>query len=160
MTKVLVDDTNLTNIANAIRGKAGGSTRYKPSEMATAITNIPSGGGSGATMIETSSVSATTLTFNNSSTYSHYAIFAVSNTGYSAQSQSYGIYSYARLDDNKFRALYYMSYGGAKFNFTMNNSEDEVKRSGNNFNINSTYSGLGLGLITNSSQVKYVGFFW
>lgn len=44
MTKVVVTDTNLTNIANAIRTKGGTSELIKPSEMATAITNLPSGG--------------------------------------------------------------------------------------------------------------------
>ena len=46
MAKVLVTDTNLTNIANAIRGKNGTQTTYTPAEMAAAITAIPSGGGS------------------------------------------------------------------------------------------------------------------
>lgn len=45
MAKVLVNDSNLTNIANAIRGKNGETTTYKPSEMAAAISAI-SGGGS------------------------------------------------------------------------------------------------------------------
>lgn len=40
MTKVLVTDTNLENIANAIRNKTGGSDTYKPSQMATAINNL------------------------------------------------------------------------------------------------------------------------
>lgn len=44
MPKVLVSDKNLTNIANAIREKNGETTTYKPSEMATAIQNISSGG--------------------------------------------------------------------------------------------------------------------
>lgn len=46
MANVIVNDTNLTNIANAIRSKNGTQTTYLPSEMATAIANIPSGGGS------------------------------------------------------------------------------------------------------------------
>lgn len=44
MPKVLVNDENLTNIANAIREKNGETTTYKPSEMASAIQNISSGG--------------------------------------------------------------------------------------------------------------------
>ena len=44
MAKVLVTDTSLTNIANAIRGKNSTSTTYKPAEMAAAIANLPSGG--------------------------------------------------------------------------------------------------------------------
>ena len=45
MPKVLVNDENLTNIANAIREKNGETTTYKPGDMATAIQNISSGGG-------------------------------------------------------------------------------------------------------------------
>ena len=47
MANVVIDDINLTNIANAIRNKNGLSTTYTPSEMATAITTLPIGGGSG-----------------------------------------------------------------------------------------------------------------
>lgn len=46
MAKVLVNENNLTNIANAIRGKNGSTNTYKPSEMAAAITAISGGGGS------------------------------------------------------------------------------------------------------------------
>lgn len=45
MSKVLVSEENLTNIANAIREKNGETTTYKPGDMATAIQNISSGGG-------------------------------------------------------------------------------------------------------------------
>lgn len=37
----LIDDSIFTAIANAIRGKLGGTTRYKPGEMAAAINSIP-----------------------------------------------------------------------------------------------------------------------
>lgn len=47
MANVIINDTNLTNIANAIREKNGTTTTYKPSEMADAITNLPTGGGGG-----------------------------------------------------------------------------------------------------------------
>lgn len=43
MAKVLVTDTHLTDIANAIRDKKGTSDTYKPSEMASAISNIETG---------------------------------------------------------------------------------------------------------------------
>lgn len=43
MTKVLVEDSNLTSIANAIREKNGQTTQYKPSEMGKAIDNIKTG---------------------------------------------------------------------------------------------------------------------
>ena len=47
MSKVLVNESSLTGIANAIRGKNGSTDTYKPSEMAAAITAISGGGGGG-----------------------------------------------------------------------------------------------------------------
>lgn len=47
MSKVLVNESSLTGIADAIRGKNGSTDTYKPSEMAAAITAISSCGGSG-----------------------------------------------------------------------------------------------------------------
>lgn len=46
MAEVLVQETNLQAIADAIRAKNGTETTYKPSEMGTAIRAIESGGGS------------------------------------------------------------------------------------------------------------------
>ena len=43
MAQVIIDDTNLSNIASAIRGKNGSNETYKPSEMAAAINDIKSG---------------------------------------------------------------------------------------------------------------------
>ena len=45
MSKVLVTESYLSDIADAIRTKSGGGTTYKPSEMAQGILDIPSGGG-------------------------------------------------------------------------------------------------------------------
>ena len=45
MAKVLVEETNLENIADSIRAKNGTQETYLPSEMSTAIDNLPSGGG-------------------------------------------------------------------------------------------------------------------
>ena len=45
MSRVLISEESLTNIANAIRAKNGESTTYKPGEMASAIEAIESGGG-------------------------------------------------------------------------------------------------------------------
>lgn len=45
MSNVIVNDTNLLAIGNAIRGKNGTTNTYKPSEMAAAITAIETGGG-------------------------------------------------------------------------------------------------------------------
>lgn len=43
MSKVLVDNSELNGIASAIRQKLGVSTLYKPSEMAAAVSSIPTG---------------------------------------------------------------------------------------------------------------------
>lgn len=64
MANVLVQDTSLTAIADAIRAKNGEATLYKPSEMAAAITAIPTGGGSGG---EVNQITAT-FPFSFSST--------------------------------------------------------------------------------------------
>lgn len=47
MAKAFINDQNLTDIAEAIRGKLGTSTHYLPSEMSAAINSIPAGGGTG-----------------------------------------------------------------------------------------------------------------
>lgn len=47
MANVLIEETSLTNIANAIRAKNGLSTTYKVSEMPSAISAISGGGGGG-----------------------------------------------------------------------------------------------------------------
>lgn len=44
MANVFVNEESLSDIADSIRGKLGVQTTYKPSEMAAAITSIPSGG--------------------------------------------------------------------------------------------------------------------
>ena len=44
MGKVLVEESNLSSIASAIRSKVGGSGLYKPSGMAAAINAIDAGG--------------------------------------------------------------------------------------------------------------------
>ena len=46
-TPVVVLDSTLTNIANAIRSKTGGSATMKPGQMPAQIASIPSGGGVG-----------------------------------------------------------------------------------------------------------------
>jgi hypothetical protein len=40
MSIVTIEDTNLTNIADAIRSKSNTTTKYKPKEMASAIKAI------------------------------------------------------------------------------------------------------------------------
>jgi hypothetical protein len=43
MSIIMTNSQNYTNIADAIRAKNGQSALYKPSEMAQAILNLPSG---------------------------------------------------------------------------------------------------------------------
>lgn len=45
MSIVTIDDSYFTDIANAIRGKNGETTTYKPNEMAAAISALSGGGG-------------------------------------------------------------------------------------------------------------------
>lgn len=45
MANVIINDTHLNNIASAIREKNGTTTKYKPSEMPTAISAIETGSG-------------------------------------------------------------------------------------------------------------------
>lgn len=46
MPNVLVQDTSLRGIADAIREKNKSSLTYKPADMAAAINSLPTGGGS------------------------------------------------------------------------------------------------------------------
>lgn len=152
--------TAIGNAYTAIQNKGGTLPQNKTvANLAQSINTISSGGG-GAVRIEASSVTESQLVFNGSSGYSHYSIFFETRQSYSAQSYLDGFYSYSRPDDNKFHAFYCMNYGSRKVYVVTNNSEDEVKRSGNNFNINSSYVGIGMKWITNTTQGKYVGYFW
>ena len=58
MRKVLVNESSLTGVATAIRGKNGSADTYKPSEMAAAITAISGGGGGSEPVIEALSVTS------------------------------------------------------------------------------------------------------
>ena len=50
MSDYIIHDTTLTSIADAIRTKTGSNAQMTPSEMATAIGNISTGGGGGITL--------------------------------------------------------------------------------------------------------------
>lgn len=79
MAKVLVSESNLTNIANAIRAKNGSSNTYTPKQMATAIQQIQTG-------IPKYKVTCPTSTPNQTLTTTISAI----------QTQSNGVYSVSR----------------------------------------------------------------
>lgn len=59
MANVLVQDTSLTAIADAIRAKNGEATLYKPSEMAAAITALPTGGSGGEVVFKNAFITPT-----------------------------------------------------------------------------------------------------
>lgn len=100
MAKVAVTETYLTNIANAIRGKNGSSDTYTPAEMATAITNIPSGGESkniqvvqGTTRTTSSTLTAigAEMTVSKTGTYDVYwsAFRSTTSSSYTYGTQLY-----------------------------------------------------------------------
>lgn len=100
MTKVAITETYLTNIANAIRGKNGSSDTYTPAEMATAITNIPSGGESkniqvvqGTTRTTSSTLTAigAEMTVSKTGTYDVYwsAFRSTTSSSYTYGTQLY-----------------------------------------------------------------------
>lgn len=64
MGKVMVNESSLTAIGEAIRGKNGTTNTYKPSEMAAAISSIPAGGGN----LDFSNLEYVQLTSNGSPT--------------------------------------------------------------------------------------------
>lgn len=66
MANVLVNDTSLTAIGNAIREKNGETTLYKPAEMATAIQALATGGGGGE--LKTVAVYQGNITYSQSNT--------------------------------------------------------------------------------------------
>ena len=59
MSKVYLEDSTLTAIGNAIRGKTGESGLLLPSEMASAITNIPTGSGSSELVMKKATITPT-----------------------------------------------------------------------------------------------------
>lgn len=74
MANVLVQDSSLTAIGNAIREKNGSSTTYKPAEMAAAISAIATGGsGGGITQWSKLYYSSSASTLDLSSIVSDYS---------------------------------------------------------------------------------------
>ena len=68
MSKVLLTDTHLSDIADAIRNKNGSTTTYTPGQMAAAINAIPTGGGGSVTLQDktyTPSETGATITYDN-----------------------------------------------------------------------------------------------
>ena len=73
MSIVTIDDSYFTDIANAIRGKNGETTTYKPNEMAAAISALSSGGGGNITQWGKMFFSSTPYQINLSSIVADYS---------------------------------------------------------------------------------------
>ena len=82
MATVLTNDANYTAIANAIRAKGGEGT-FTPAQMATAITNLPSGG---ANKVLTSAIitgTSSKIDISNYTTDNNFILFfGLSNGSY------------------------------------------------------------------------------
>lgn len=107
MAQVIIDDTNLTAIANSIRGKNGTTNTYKPSDMPAAIAAIEtcgSGGGSkGLTEITYNANGGTTLSPNQ------YLPIDVNEATSISFKYDYNNYSNSYANACDFRA--YLGYG-------------------------------------------------
>lgn len=88
MALKLYSDTDIQNIANAIRAKNGSSDTYKVSEMATAIQNIPSGGSSQrkatGTFTNATDTKMPTITHNLGTTRIALIVYPTTDISYSA----------------------------------------------------------------------------
>ena len=105
MSIVTIDDTNLTNIANAIRDKKGSNDTYKPSEMASAISNIQTG------IKPTETIN---ITENGSYDVTNYASAEVNvKSGGEAENQLHGTLdgTLAYIDSNVTKVIAYACYG-------------------------------------------------
>lgn len=93
MTKVAVTETYLTDIADAIRQQTGSVDTYKPSEMAGAILDIPSGGASNfvqGSFTSGSSTGAQTITIPYTGTgYPVMAVVVVKGGAYASGTDWY-----------------------------------------------------------------------
>ena len=90
---VTVDDTKLKAIADAIRAKNGTEETYKPSEMASAIEELKSGGAIGlveGTAMVTGDVNTVKIVVNGKTVDSVRGIRLVSGTGTTASIGSSG----------------------------------------------------------------------
>ena len=87
MANVLVEETSLEDIADAIRGKNGTQTKYKPADMADAISAI-SGGGITPTGTKNISITQNGTTTENVTNYASAQITTNVPNSYSASDES------------------------------------------------------------------------
>lgn len=102
MSKVFIEESTLTSIGNAIREKNGTIDMIAPLDMATAITNLPSGGG---TMVWENVAEMTTNGKYNISKYlekhNQLIVFITYNNSVYAMIIENGVLSACRNDTGK-----------------------------------------------------------
>lgn len=106
MTKVLLTESHLSDIADAIRAKLGVQTTYKPGQMAAAIGSIPTG------ITPTGTIS---ITENGSVDVTQYATANVNVSGGGGAVKGFELYAadgngYARVNEGRLNNQYFVCY--------------------------------------------------
>lgn len=153
MSKVLVTDTYLTNIADAIRAKTNTSQSYTLAQMPNAISSISSGGSSSYQLIYTQNLTANNIT---STTATNFTTISVGSAIHTANTLVY-----VKIRDSQAPRVGYFIGTDAWFAnpFAANGTTNTVTACGKNtyrYNSDSTFgstdSGYGLyGYSINSS---------
>jgi hypothetical protein len=101
MANVIINDTHLTDIANAIRAKGGTTATYLPSEMADAITAIESGSGGGGSSTTTgiSYIGFGVVGKTNSGGYNNKITFPVMPQGFNLKTLKWKCLFYVESND-------------------------------------------------------------
>ena len=161
MAKVLVSESNLQNIAIAIRGKNGTQETYTPSEMSTAISNIPTGSGTidDEAVLEYMTDKVENIIFPSSYANGDIIVNSSSvtidvnvNTGANASANSQ-IYMSLENQTNKKYVLKYDDGESVKYNFIGANEMPNIQIYTNNMNINA--NNISAIDITNNAIDKY-----
>lgn len=122
MAKVLVTESYLEDIADSIRAKNGSSDTYTPAEMAIAIADIPSGGGSDEVYVfcELVPYTNTNVSLNNNWVPPRVAYNVPSN----AQVVLYSYSDYvldSLVGETSGEAVSYVTHQRGQYSFTMPN---------------------------------------
>ncbi len=143
----VIDDTHLKNIANAIRDKKGDVETYKPSEMASAILEIETGGGG---IVPSGTIN---ITENGSHDVTNYATANVN-----VVSSSEGDMLQARVDSiNSCKYMFYY-YAGTNLDFI--NALDTSKVTDMSYMFKECSSVTSIGHIDFSSATNMLQAFY
>lgn len=128
MSKVLIEESSLQNIANAIRAKNKGTDKYKPSEMATAIDNIQTLNGGG---------------YKVNITQSEHQTITVSQPSFDNQTSGFTIDDYPSINVSLKADPGYIAGSLNRTNFTFSNDVREVDifATAASYSPNITYNG-------------------